>query len=100
MAKQIFNQTLSNFYVRDPRSRNRTTNGFYNDLNQVPTIGGLPYVPGGYNPNQPPAGGLTYGMLTGYSNSYAPVLGKPAYAGTPYTYVTILKLAMLVMFLM
>lgn len=87
MAKQIFNQTLANFYVRDPRTRTRTVNGFYNDNNQVPTIGGLPYVPGGYNPNKPVANGLTYGQLTGYSNSYAPVLGKPTYAGVPYTSV-------------
>ena len=85
MVSSIFNQTLANFYVRDPRTPTRRVNGFYNDNNLLPTIGGIPYNPNGYNPTAAAVGAVTYGLLSGYSNSYSPVLGRPINVATPYT---------------
>jgi hypothetical protein len=84
MVSSIFNQTLANFYVRDPRTPTRRVNGFYNDNNLLPTIGGIPYNPRGYNPTAAAVGAVTYGLLAGYSNSYSPVLGRPINVATPY----------------
>lgn len=81
MATPIFNQTISNFYVRDPRTTAKTPNGFYNDNNQSPTIGGI-YSPNSANPSQAPLGTTSYGSMSGYGNTFSPVGAKPTAAGS------------------